>query len=369
MAKYLNGTHSVVFQCKKTDLLGYFGWPTIAKCSDGSLAAGVSGFRNEHVCPFGMSVLFRSYDEGKTWSLPEVVNNGRIDDRDVGLLALPGNRLMMTWFTSDTRNYFNEKIPPYAGLNFLPLITSWSDDMVADALGSFIRICDEHGTWGKACVVKVSAPHGPIRLRDGRIFYLGAPFGEYDAAGKLHFTMEQLHQNYRVQAIVSSDEGMTWQELGMVETPELPTFNCEPHAIELSDGRILGMLRHHPADVPGTHFELWQTISEDGGLSWSSPVYVADGSPPHLLRHSSGVLICTYGYRKPGFGQRVMFSRDEGVSWDTDWILRDDGLNHDLGYPSTVELSDGSLLSIYYQASSQDYSCGLLCSRWTLPEL
>ena len=63
-----------------------------------------------------------------------------------------------------------------------------------------------------------------------------------------------------------------------------------------------------------------------------------------------------------------MFSRDEGRSWDTDWILRDDGPTHDLGYPSTVELPDGSLFTVYYQQPAAGEQCAVLASRWRLPE-
>jgi hypothetical protein len=60
---------------------------------------------------------------------------------------------------------------------------------------------------------------------------------------------------------------------------------------------------------------------------------------------------------------------DGGASWTYDYVLRDDGPDHDLGYPSSVELGDGSILTVYYQkpASVED-QCGLLWTRWRLPE-
>ena len=63
-----------------------------------------------------------------------------------------------------------------------------------------------------------------------------------------------------------------------------------------------------------------------------------------------------------------MISRDGGMSWEYDYILRDDGPDGDLGYPSSVELDDGGLLTVYYQkpSSSQD-QCSLLWTRWNIP--
>jgi hypothetical protein len=47
--------------------------------------------------------------------------------------------------------------------------------------------------------------------------------------------------------------------------------------------------------------------------------------------------------------------------------VRDDGFDWDLGYPSTVELADGSLFSVYYQKVQGNHKASLLWSRWQLP--
>ena len=107
-------------------------------------------------------------------------------------------------------------------------------------------------------------------------------------------------------------------------------------------------------------------------LRWTSPDNSRPlgfhGSPPHLLRHSAGALVLTYGYRQAPYGQRVALSRDDGATWERDWIIRDDGPDGDLGYPSTVELADGSLFTVCYQKVSGDRKCSLLWSRWQPPE-
>ena len=114
---------------------------------------------------------------------------------------------------------------------------------------------------------------------------------------------------------------------------------------------------------------MMQTESLDGGRTWSTPRPLGfHGSPPHMVRHSSGALVLTYGYRLSPFGQRVAISRDEGATWEHDWILRDDGLDLDLGYPSTVEFPGGDLFSVYYQRVAGDEKCSVLWSRWRLPE-
>ena len=56
------------------DFFGYFGWPSVTRMNDGTLAAVASGLRNEHVCPFGRTVICFSQDRGDSWSSPRVVN-------------------------------------------------------------------------------------------------------------------------------------------------------------------------------------------------------------------------------------------------------------------------------------------------------
>jgi hypothetical protein len=48
--------------------------------------------------------------------------------------------------------------------------------------------------------------------------------------------------------------------------------------------------------------------------------------------------------------------------------LRDDGPGRDLGYPSSVELADGSVFTVYYQQERVGGQCALLWTRWFLPD-
>jgi hypothetical protein len=338
---------------------------------DGTLAVVSSGLRSEHICPWGKTVLHTSSDAGKTWSPSRVINDSLIDDRDAGIVHLGGNRLLVSWFTSDTREYANlEWVKKWLGEAELAAwkgtLAAWTDETVSRHLGAWIMRSEDRGaTWGAPIRVPVSAPHGPIRLRSGDLLYLG----------KLYRVWQDMVDSM-VTAFRSQDGGVTWTELGIVPiAPKTDPVNYhEPHVIELPSGRLLGMIRieNHSgkelkeAEIP--HFSMLQTESQDGGRTWTTARPLGfHGSPPHLLRHSSGALLLTYGYRQAPFGQRVAISRDEGSTWDHDWIIRDDAPDGDLGYPSTVELADGSLLTVYYQKWPGDRKCSLLWSRWLLP--
>jgi hypothetical protein len=247
-----------------------------------------------------------------------------------------------------------------------------NDRAAARWVGSWVRLSQDQGeTWGPPIRVPVTAPHGPIRLRSGNLLYLGKSFLT-DADGH--------RRGYgAIQAAVSADGGQRWQVRGTVPLIEGTTDEQyhEPHAVELPDGRLLGLIRlqnHGQAprleDRGLVHFSLVQTQSSDGGQTWTPARPLGfHGSPPHLMRHSSGPIVCVYGYRLAPFGQRAMISYDDGHTWSINHVLRDDGPDADLGYPSSVELDDGSILTVYYQKlASATEKCGLLWTRWELPE-
>ena len=49
-------------------------------------------------------------------------------------------------------------------------------------------------------------------------------------------------------------------------------------------------------------------------------------------------------------------------------IISGDGAGGDLGYPSTVELDDGTLLTVWYEKMKDSKLAVLRQARWKLPE-
>ena len=141
---------------------------------------------------------------------------------------------------------------------------------------------------------------------------------------------------------------------------------CEPHSIQLPDGKIITHIRVQTGGADPI-FTLYQSESTDGGKTWTEPVALLDrngGAPAHLIRHSSGVLISTYGYRNAPYGIRAMFSKDDGKTWETGYEVWNEGVNHDLGYPASIELQDGSLLTVFYAKTSEDSPAVIMQQRW-----
>ena len=76
---------------------------------------------------------------------------------------------------------------------------------------------------------------------------------------------------------------------------------------------------------------------------------ICKGFPSHLQIFGKDKMIMTYGYRLKPYGVRARISTDSGKTWGDEIILSDDGKNGDLGYPSTVEMADGSLFTLWYE--------------------
>ena len=79
---------------------GYFAWPTVARLQDGKIAVGASGFRVEHVCPFGKAVISYSFDNGNTYTLPAPVIDTPLDDRDAGICTFGESGVIVTTFNN-----------------------------------------------------------------------------------------------------------------------------------------------------------------------------------------------------------------------------------------------------------------------------
>jgi hypothetical protein len=367
MEKKLDCEHGVAARLPGVRM-GYFAWPGLARLDDGTLLAACSGLRSQHVCPWGKTVLVSSADEGRTWSAPRVIQDSPLDDRDTGLLNLGGGRVLVTWFTSETNNYFDNEwvrglVSAAELADWKATTDTWTKADVERWAHSWIMLSSDRGaTWSEPILSPVSSPAGPALLAGGDLLYLGK-----DARA-----MSEGH----ILAARSRDGGRGWEIVGTVPLlpGTVPGNYHEPHVVELNGGRLLGLIRveNHPdcdlTRLGVVDFSIMQSESDDGGRTWTTPRPLGfHGSPPQILRHSSGALVCVYGFRQTGFGQRVMISRDGGATWDHDWIIRADGPDFDLGYPKSVEMADGSIFTLYYQRLPGDEKTSLLWSRWQLP--
>lgn len=329
----------------------YHGWATVAKGKNGRLHLTYSGGRDFHVCPFGRLEYMVSDDGGDSWSWPRVLMDSLIDDRDSGVLETKNGVLLASFFTSIAyqihmnapdrlmRKEFGAEWDNSMYKRWQAAELSATQEQRKGDVGYWlVRSTDGGLTWSSRYKSEPGyCPHGPINLLDGRVFY---------SAG----------DGKKAAAWVSDDDGLTWTHLS-----DLPVRAGEMHSIQAANGTIIVHVRD-----AGTK----QVESKDGGKTWSQPRFVTRGHgyPSHLLRLKDNSILMTYGSRVAPLGMRAKISRDNGESWSEEFFLTKDAHNWDQGYPSTVQLEDGSLVTIWYEAPEKSPKAQLRQAKWRLPE-
>lgn len=346
----------------------YSAWPAIARAANGDLL--VTFIRTEqHMSPDGAVTLLRSRDNGATWSDPVDIVDTPIDDRECGLTVTADGNLLLHVRAVHWQPAAYEALGPEAYPR--PTLERWIREIstpdylsAAPLAGTRLyRSTDNGHTWQALPPLpsSVDSIHGGITLEDGRL----------------------LVASYRdnpdqIAIYAAKDPAKPWQHLTTVPSPAPGLRFGEPHVAQLPGGRIVVMTRATARAYDDTRPDLflWQTWSDDGGESWSHPVPTPMlGFPPHLTVLHDGRLLCTYGRRREPYGQRAMLSVD-GITWNpaAEIVLRDDAPNHDLGYPVSLEIEPGRILTVYYQKPAFDsadkhrHTTAIYATTWSLPQ-
>ena len=170
----------------------------------------------------------------------------------------------------------------------------------------------------------------------------------------------------RVFCARTEDGGKSYRFISWLR-PEPPGFDIMPASIELGSGHIICAVRSRDSSGNRNWIDLMR--SNNDGLEWiyeSTPVSTTGtgGNPPAMIRLSDGRICVIYGYRDPPSGIRAVLSNDNGHSWGKPIVLRNDGGNHDLGYPRVAQRSDGCLVVIYYYNDSPSEDRYIAATIW-----
>ena len=140
----------------------------------------------------------------------------------------------------------------------------------------------------------------------------------------------------------STDDGQTWERLSEIGDGKQ---QLNETALErMPDGRILAAMRSRAGEV-------WLSESADNGVTWAptrqlTPVNV---HPADLLLLPNGRVLITVGNRVGPTGVLGMVGDSRGqFDFEKRFALVDDALGRDCGYPSSIALKDGRVLTLYY---------------------
>lgn len=182
-------------------------------------------------------------------------------------------------------------------------------------------------------------PFGDIWAgEDGRL-HTSCYQGEYLEPAKSFRT-----KSWRALHFQSDDDGLTWKPGSVIGAR-----HNETDILPLGGKRWLAAARI-------THMELIR--SDDNGASWSKPVPVTGRNEinGHLARLKDGRLLLSYGVRVGGRrGVCAKLSGDDGKTWGEPLRIAHAIGTADCGYPSSVQLDDGSIVTAWYASESTEH--------------
>ncbi len=322
-------------------------WPNLTLLPDGSIAAALFN-KPSHGLMEGDVDCYVSGDGGRTWiysGTPAPHEPKTIRMNHAAGLSNDGSLVVLCsgWGGKDYREYT------------LPVMVSRSND------GGV--------TWDRSGVVEIQEgmpdliPYGNvIRINGGTL-----AVSLYDAS-----TSPGVNRAY---VFFSSDDGVTWKdpviigESRALQRPELGNYN-ETALLCPSQNRLLAASRTFTREA-----FLDLLISDNRGRSWKIPENMFGSGltgplehPGNLLKLKDGRILLTYGIRHGVHGIGAKISSDNGQTWGQPMIVISYGGN-DGGYPSSVQLEDGTIVTAYYSDKNrfhERYYMGI--ARWTIPK-
>jgi sialidase-1 len=313
--------------------------------------------------PHYINLVIRSVDRGRTWSDPQMapgfswygMENPGIAQLDNGDVLL--NQFKFDWLPRDLAHVRWKEgtsgifVCPDAGAGRHKWFSARSQaDWDSHAFpyartdgGAFVQISLDNGhIWTHTVPLDIApyqgafSPKGALQLASGDVL-LALGSHEHDP----------LHAAFVVR---STDYGRTWKAPAEVARLDGCEF-CEPSITQTTTGRVICMLRDERSGF------VYQSHSDNEGESWS-PVRRLDlwGYPPHAITLTDGRLLVIYGHRRPPYGIYAALSDDDGASWSTPFLVRDLP-NANLGYPSVIEYEPGRLFTVYYGEDTDQVTC------------
>ena len=263
--------------------------------------------------------VYASTDNGESWKL---IGETPLSGKEPSLTALPDGSVVL----SAQKGYFGPG-------------TKYKEEI------NLARSTDGGRTWERSVLRGSDLPRNMIAEQDGSLLFV--------RAAKFDWTQANVGSP-NFQLCRSRDGGKTWSFTeGVINWDKKRRFG-EVSAIRLRDGRMLATIRSlqkgaPKGDMHGFGITLL-TESRDDGKTWSLPRAISRTAEVHayLTELKDGRILATYSNYHLPFGVYAIVSSDGGRTWDRDHPIQLALSAHNqVGWPVTVQLVDGSLLTGY----------------------
>lgn len=322
----------------------YSAFTCLTRCANGDILVSFRRAPNEkphyHHHSMSRAVVMRSRDEGETWSGPyAIAPDDDIGQQDPHVTALSDGSVFASYFTWQAHPMAEKPT----------LFDTYAE--LSEVKGVIWRCCGVH--------TALSRDNGHSWKTYGKLIPGGAGREVY-ANAAMHSKAVELDgrlllpirveapDSYKHFLVESPDGGINWDYAGEIvrAEPEKHRYYDEGYLYCAPDGTLTCLFRCYEE---GGLMEY--CVSHDGGKTWSKPQLSGVwGFPQTVTPISGGRALLTYGYRREPWGVRARVVKADlsDMNEAEEIVIYDGGKDADLGYPSGLELENGSLLVTYY---------------------
>ncbi len=324
-------------------------WPNLTKMPDGAIVATI--FNQPCHGLWEGDVECWASEDGRFWSkrgVPAPHEPGTNRMNVCAGLAANGDLIVMAsgytsrpkrpepcpvWAHDSMDEYVSKSKNPEAGPK--RMLAPW-----------VCRSSDGGRTWSHA--ETVAFPEGIQKF---------APFGTIVAAPGGDLLGTCYSEGGKSWVMRSHDDGRTWPEYALIAEGR-----NETNLLHLGRNEWLAIARSAIKQGMGLY------RSTDAGVTWAheGDLTMRAQEPGHLLRLADGRILLSFGIRHVGLqAVGVRLSADEGRTWSNARLLVRYDPHGDSGYPASVQMPDGTIVTAYYSSQSADhhrYHMGVV--RW-----
>ncbi|MGE4133078.1 MAG: sialidase family protein [Bdellovibrionales bacterium] len=326
----------------------HLAFPQIVAGPNGELMAFVNVGSNHYgSCNDTQVELLTSLDGGVTWSAPKSTLKESAASVTLTSVVSDGSKLV----ASIERKQFSSNC-----------------DRTSASTKSYeiVESSDAGLTWTARSPLRSHAFGTPIKNDLGQWLFSSYWGGEYTALGLKSAAGNLINAS----GLINDHTGNVTRPFPF-ESGAAPYAFSEANYIAMGGGRIYGVARaikDFYTTKPRDYY-LFESLSVDGGVTWSEPLYVRRGGPAELILLRDGSVIRCFTYRKvyhlfggekplilddteplQSGGIYCQVSQDQAQSWSMAKLVAANNSHWDMGYVEGIEHPsvDGRIILLHY---------------------